>query len=301
MIDFAALPDHLLIPLLDSAGITLRALPPDEVPLAARSLLSFDRRGMSRGPARLQLRRALEREESFREQAFAEFRARPDVQALLDDWGSAGALALADATATETGLALLASALVAAEPPGADFALGVVVATDAIYRDARDDEEAARALTERIDALDERVVRAEAARHVVEQERDELADRLGAERKSRRERDDRAAAEAVRAAARIAELESELERERARAVRSEIESARASERERSRSARAETASARASARADALEAELQGFRNAAASASAAAAAAAEQIERQPAGGMSRRGGGRRARPRFPAG
>jgi predicted RNA-binding protein with PIN domain len=74
------------------------------------------------------------------------------------------------------------------------------------------------------------------------------------------------------------------------------------ERERSRSARAETASARATARADALEAELQRFRNAAASASAAAAAAAaEQVERQPAGGMSRRGGGRRARPRLPAG
>ena len=300
MIDFAALPDHLLVPLLDSAGLTLRALPPDEVPLAARSLLSFDRRGMSRGPARMQLRRALEREGSFREQAFAEFRARADVQTVLDDWGSAGALALANATATETGFALLASALVAAEPPGADFALGVVVATDAIYRDARDDEEEAGAVTARIAALEERVVRAEAARQLVEQERDELAERLGAERRSRREREDRAATEALRADGRIVELEAELERERARAARTEIESARAAERERSRSARAEIASARASARADALEAELQRFRNAAASASAAAAAA-EPVERRPEGGASRRGSGRPARPRLPAG
>ena len=300
MIDLAALPDHLLVPLLDSAGATLRALPADEVPPAARSLLSFDRRGMARGPARLQLRRALEREENFREQAFAEFIARSDVQAVLDDWGAGSVLALTNAATTEAGLALLASALVAAELPGADFGLGVVVAIDAMNRDARDDDEEAVEVTARIDELEERVRRVEAARGLLEQERDVIADQLRAERRSRREREDRAATETARAEARIVELEGEVERERARAVRAEDERARASERERSRSARAEIASARASERADALEAELQRFRNAAAAA-AAAASAAEPVEGAQKGSVVRRGSGRRARPKLPGG
>lgn len=299
MIDFGVLPDHLLIPLVDAAGVTLRVLPPDEVPPALRPLLAFDRRGMTRGPARLQLRRALEGEEDFRERVFAEFRERADVGTVLDDWASGGALAVANAAATDDGLALLASALVAAEPPLADFGLGIVVAVDAMSQQEHAEDDEAVGAAARIEALEERVRRAEGARASLERERDAVTEQLRIERGSRRDRDERAAVDAASAGLRIGELEAALERERERAAHAEDASTRASERERARAARAEAASARVAERADALAVELQRLRNAAAS---AAAVATDSVERAPARVTDvRRGSGRRARPNLPGG
>src|SRR5260221_2943347 len=99
MTDLASLPDDLLGSLLEAAATTLRALPATEVPPVLRPLLGFDRRGLSRGPARAQLRRALEQEANFREQVFAVFSDHPDVRAVLDDWKPADALALANTLA----------------------------------------------------------------------------------------------------------------------------------------------------------------------------------------------------------
>lgn len=297
MIEFVAVPDHLLVPLLEIAGTTLRALPPEEVPLAARSLLAFDRRGLARGPARLQLRRALEAEAGFREQAFEAFRARSDVVDALADWSAERALAIANTAALRDGLALLACALIAAEPAGADFGLGVVIAVDEAHRRVHDEADEVVGIATRVVDLEERVRRGEAAHELLAQERDRVAEQLRAERRTRRERDDRVAADTARAQERITELEAEADRERARVAQAEAASARVSERERARAARSEVASARATERADALQAELQQLRN------AAAAAAASRVADTPSARTisSRRATGRRARPNLPGG
>ena len=299
MIEFVAVPDHLLVPLLETAGTTLRALPPEEVPLAARSLLAFDRRGLARGPARLQLRRALEAEAGFREQVVAAFCARSDVTELLDDWSAERALAIANTAALRDGLAVLACALIAAEPAGADFGLGVVIAVDEAHRRVHDEAAEAVDIATRVVDLEERVRRGESAHELLAEERDRVAEQLRAERRTRRERDDGVAREAARAQERLAELEAEVERERARVAQAEAASARVSDRERARAARSEVASARATERADALEAELQQLRNAA----AVAAALAAQVADTPSARTipSRRATGRRARPNLPGG
>jgi predicted RNA-binding protein with PIN domain len=230
MTGLAALPDHLLGPLLESAAGTLRALPVEDVPGALRPLLGFAPRGMTRGPARVQLRRALDDEVNFREQSFAAFCERPEVRAVLDDWRPADALAVANAWALRLDLPLLASALIAAAPEGADLGLGIVIAVDAAQRRERDDETEAVRLTARIVDLEEGLRRAEAAKTTLERERDGLAEQLRAERRSRRERDDHATTDAARAELRVAELEAELASEHGRAERAEEERVRASER-----------------------------------------------------------------------
>lgn len=310
MTDLAALPDHLLGPLLESAATTLRALPPDEVPGVLRPLLGFDRRGMNRGPARLQLRRALDGEVNFREQAFADFRERTEVKAVLADWRPADALAVANAWALRLDLPLLASALVAAEPEGAGFGLGAIVAVDAAQRRAHEDETEAVELTAIAGALEEGLRRAEAVRTALEEERDGLVEQLRAERRARREREERGSTDVARAELRVAELEAELVGERARVER------------------AEAARAQATERVAAAEAELQNVRRAAATANppdaadagAIAAAArtarglAESLEsltnaRDARAGRAHavgatsgaRTAGRRARPKLPGG
>lgn len=230
MTDLAALPDHLLGPLLESAATTLRTLPAVDVPGALRSLLGFDRKGLNRGPARLQLRRALVEEENFREQAFTDFCARPEVSAILADWRSADALAVANAWALRLDLPLLASVLVAAEPEAADFGLGAIVALDAAQRRARDEETEAAALTARAVELEEARRRAETARAELEQERDRLAEQLRSERRTRREREERGTTEVARAELRVAELEAALVLERARAERAETAREQATQR-----------------------------------------------------------------------
>ena len=298
MIDFSVLPEHLLVPLVDSAGTTLRALPPDEVPPAVRPLLAFDRRGMTRGPARLQLRRALEGEEDFRERVFAEFRERADVRSVIDDWTSGGALAVANAAATDDGLALLASALVAAEPALADFGLGIVVAVDAMSQQEHAEDDEAVGVAARIEALEERVRRAEDARASLERERDALAEQLRIERRSRRERDERAAADTARAGLRIGELEAALERERERAAHAEEASARASERERASGSGRSCECARVRARRRA-----GGRAAAAAQRGRVRSCRRDRCRRARRRAVTdvRRGSGRRARPNLPGG
>lgn len=312
MIDFSAVPDHLLVPLLDSAAATLRALPPAEVPVSLRPLLGFDPRGLTRGAARLQLRRALESEAQFREQTIAVFCDRPDVPAVLEGWNPADALAIANAAAVGDRLALLASALVAAEPSGVDFGLGVVVAVDAARGHADQQAGAAAATARRIADLEEGLRRLDAARQELERERDVLAEQLRVERRARRERasDDRAAADAARAADRVVELEGEVANEHSRAERAEAERERAvarverSEVERARAVarweRSEAERSDAITRADAVAAELQALRRAASAGSETSGSA--QNAPSPSSGAASSGPlRRRARPSLPGG
>ncbi|MDQ1466665.1 MAG: hypothetical protein QOH10_1080 [Actinomycetota bacterium] len=318
MTDLTALPLDLLVPLLDSAAATLQELPVADVPVAARPLLGFDRRGLTRGPARLQLRRALQDEAQFREQAFAAFCDRPEVRALLDEWSASEALVLATHAVELGELALLASALIAAAPEGVDFGLGVVVAIDAAQRRTGDEQTQTGAMADRVDDLEEGLRRLEVARAELTRERDALADQLRAERRERRERerDDRFAADAAVAARRVVELEAEVaravahqeraeaarERAVARGERSQVERARADERRE----RAEAERADAVARAEALATELDALRRAAPEGSELGESresrdSAAQTSRPPARGTAPGPIRRRARPTLPGG
>jgi predicted RNA-binding protein with PIN domain len=252
MTDLAALSDHLLAPLLESAAATLRSLPVEDVPGSLRPLLGFDRRGMSRGPARAQMRRALDDDEHFRAQVFADFGARPETRAVLDDWRALDALAVANRSVLDGSLPLLASALLAAAPAGADVGIGVIVAIDAAHRRARDDQSEADNTAGRVVDLEEGLRRADAARVAVEQERDVLADQLRAERRARRERDDRGASDSARVTARVVELEAALAREQARTERAEAELVGASRRVEALEAEVERMARAASRESDAV-------------------------------------------------
>jgi predicted RNA-binding protein with PIN domain len=307
MTELTALPDHLIVPLLDSAAVTLRALPAADVPVALRPLLGFDRRGLTRGPARRQLRRALQDEAEFREQVVAAFCDLPEVRAALEGWRPENALALASTLAERDELALLASGLVAATPAGADFGLGVVCAVDAAHRAARGEQTEAVDVERRVGALEEGLRRVESERDELERARDELANQLRAERRARRGHDDRVTGAAARVELRVGELEGEVERERVRADRAVGEATRARVRverakdelvrERSRADRVDGERARASARVDALEVELRSLRSVSPPAPGAASRAPSAVERGATPGRA----GRRARPNLPGG
>jgi len=311
MTDLAALPDHLLGPLLESAAATLRALSPADVPGALRPLLGFDRRGMSRGPARMQLRRALDEEVNFREQAFADFCERSEVTAVLVEWRPADALAVANAWALRLDLPLLASALVAAALDGADFGLGVIVAVDAAQRRANQEETETVTLSARVVDLEEGLRRVEAAKAMLERERDGLAEQLRAERRARRQREERVATDVARVELRVAELEAELVSEHALVERADA--TRVKETERAAAAEDELQRARLAAAAR-LEAGELPDADVIASAARIARALAASLEslanaREPRTGRADspavtavpRATGRRVKPRLPGG
>src|SRR6476659_10485399 len=98
--------DSLLVPLLDTAAAVLQLLDAADVPPVLRTLSGFDRRGLTSGPARVQLRRAVELDEAFRSLVVQEFLERPEVVAALDTWSAPGALRRVDDAAERADLPL---------------------------------------------------------------------------------------------------------------------------------------------------------------------------------------------------
>ena len=317
MTDLSTLPDHLLVPLLDAAAATLRALPPADVPAAARALLGFDRRGLNRGPARRQLRRALEDDAAFREQTFTVFGMIPEVQAVLEGWIAAEALALASSASDRDELPLLAGALVAAGPEGADFGLGVIVAIDAARNATAEDARRAEAIAARLAETQEGRRRLDAERLALVAERDALAEQLRNERRARRDRDERVTTDVAGVEQRMAALEGDVERERSRAERAEVERARALTRANELEVEAETrqhaasvepvadadALAAAARAASELAARLEGLVTNVAKPASEISAGPGAGDRRPQARVANRGatGGRRVRPRLPGG
>jgi predicted RNA-binding protein with PIN domain len=239
----SGVPEPLLHPLLDSAGDVLRQLEPEEVPVVLRAITGFDRRGMARGPARQQLRRALEIDEEFRNRAVEHFLARPEARVMLEQWDPKACGELIAGADERGDLPLLASVLYADRPDGWAFGLGAACGT--YTRGRRDEDENAdqHALQVRIDELQEACRRAEQHRS----ESAALASRLDAElreeRRSRRAREveaERRVAEADRQveereqAAEVARRQSDAAQgrlqassERTRALQEELRAARA--------------------------------------------------------------------------
>jgi predicted RNA-binding protein with PIN domain len=249
------LSDGLLGPLLDSAGETLRRLPPIDLPPAARRLRSFDRRGLATPAARHQLRRLLEDEEELLAAAAALLLARPEAARLAAAWeeatgvGGDAPLHLVTETAADGRLPLLASVLTAGLPAGFEFGLGLVVATAAIGGREAAAADAVRAAAAGQAAAEEARRRADAARSTVEAEVARLDAALRAERQARRD----TAADSTGVQARLADLEAALAAADLRLTQADRRAAAAEQ----RAAAAEQRAAAAEARAASAEREVE--------------------------------------------
>lgn len=236
-------PDPLLHPLLDSAGEVLRALDPHDVPVVLRAITGFDRRGMARGPARQQLRQAVDLDDKFRVAAVEHFLARPEVVTLSEQWDTAATTELIAAADERGDLPLVASMLYAERSDGWQFALGAVCGAYARGRRS-DDESADQAVLEvRIDELQEACRRVEGQRSAAAVVVDRLETELHEERRARRDReaevegrvakaqrhsqDRERAADVARRQADSAGSRLDGAADRVRAVRSELATARA--------------------------------------------------------------------------
>jgi len=210
----AAVPDQLLVPLLDAAADVLRSLEPVDVPTALRTLAGFDRRGLTNSAARHQLRRAIDLEEGFRTRVVEAFAARPEVQSALDGWTTVNATTRAHDAAARDDLGVLTSALYAVRPDGFEFGLGVACTEDRDRRDARTLHDDLRAQTGQVAAADERRQRAESDLVTARADIARLEAELRDERRGRRDRETAADRQAEDAAKRAREAEAGLDKAR---------------------------------------------------------------------------------------
>jgi len=213
----AAVPDALLMPLLEGAADVLKSLDPVDVPASLRPLHGFDRRGMLAGPGPRQLRRALTADAAFRERAVEKFVARSEVDALLGAWSAAAAPASAADAAARGDLPLYASALWAARPDGYAFGLGVVVVLDGQLRERRRDEAEGKSREQERASLEEARRRADAARLEADAAVARAEQEVQRERGARRAREEEALAAAAVAQRQVDALRTELDQARAEA------------------------------------------------------------------------------------
>ena len=148
-----AVPDPMLLPLIEVAAEVLKELELVDVPTSLRPLHGFDRRGMLAGPAPRQLRRALLADESFGERVLERFLARPEVRSVLGAWTIERAAPIAAAAADCGDLALYVSTLWAARPDGYAFGLGIAVVLDAQMRDRQRETDDGRSAAQERAAL----------------------------------------------------------------------------------------------------------------------------------------------------
>ena len=234
--DGLPIPDSLLAPLLDVAAATLADFDGD-LPAVLRPLADFDPRRLGSGPARQQLRRAMEVDPAFRGDVVERFLALDEAAAARSSWSASLSLRRAEEAAERSDLPLLASVLYAARPDGWAFGLGVLCVVFDRKRVDKELADDARALEMQRATLSEARRRAEEARDdalatVVRLEaelRDERKDRRERERQAQRaiegaERRDSESAARVEVAERtVAEAQQRLARESARARDAERE------------------------------------------------------------------------------
>jgi predicted RNA-binding protein with PIN domain len=228
-----AVPDLLLMPLIEVAADVLRELDPVDVPSSLRQLHGFDRRGLLAGPGPRQLRRALVNDAAFGARVAERFVARPEVEAVLGAWSAETAASTAADAASRGDVALLASALWAARPAGYAFGLGTAVVLDAQLRDRRRENEAGKTEAQERAALEEARRRADAARLEAEAAAERAEQDLQKERTARRTREDEAIAAAGAAQRQADALQTQLDQAKAVAEEHQNVATRASQRARS--------------------------------------------------------------------
>ncbi len=225
-----AIPDAMLLPLIEVAAEVLKELELADVPTSLRPLHGFDRRGMLAGPAPRQLRRSLTADTDFGERVVERFLARPEVRAVLGAFTTERAAGIAGAAAECGDLALYASALWAARPEGYAFGLGIAVVLDAQQRDRQRETDEGRSAAQERAALEEACRRAEAARLEADTALARSEQELTKERTSRRTREDEAIAAAGAAQARVDALQTELDQALAEVAEQQGRASRASQR-----------------------------------------------------------------------
>ena len=211
-------PETLLVPLLDTAAAALARLDPGEVPPVLRPLAGFDRRRLTTsGPARQQLRRAFDVDDDFRAKVVEQLREKPEIEAALDSWSAASALAQVRDAAERSDLPLLASALYAARPRGWAFGIGMICAVADQERADKEHTDDVKAAELRAASFDEARRRAETARDVARADAARLEEELREERAGRRDRDSRARGDVEEADRRRRDAEQAAEQARAEA------------------------------------------------------------------------------------
>lgn len=250
--DDIAVPDLLLLPLIEVAADVLKGLEAVDVPASLRQLHGFDRRGLLAGPGPRQLRRALLNDTAFGARVVERFVTRPEVAAVLEAFSVESAPTAAADAASRGDVALFASALWAARPIGYAFGLGIAVVIDAQLRDRRRDTDEGKTLQQERAAVEEARRRSEAARMEAEAAAARAEQELQKERTARRTREDEAIAAAGAAQRHADALRTELDQSRAVAEEQQNVATRASQRARSleddlRKLRADTRELRARA------------------------------------------------------
>lgn len=193
-IEALPIPETLLVPLLDVAAAVLAKLPPTDLPSVLRPLAGFDRRRLTTsGPARQQLRRALDVDEAFREQVVEKFCEQPEVETALEGWKVESAVERVADAAARVDLPLLASVLYAARPKGWTFGLGMVCAAAERERTEQERNDDAKAWETRLESINEARRRAEQTRDDALVEVARVEAELRDERATRRERESQAA------------------------------------------------------------------------------------------------------------
>ncbi|HTK16256.1 MAG TPA: NYN domain-containing protein [Acidimicrobiia bacterium] len=228
-----AVPEPLLMPLIEVAADVLRELEPVDVPASLRQLHGFDRRGLLVGPAPRQLRRAMANDAGFGERVVERFVTRPEVEGLLAEWSAETAATTGAGAAARGDLALFASALWAARPPGYAFGLGIAVVLDAQLRERQRETDAGKSLAQERAAVEEARRRAETARLEAEATAAKAEQELQKERTARRTREDEAIAAAGAAQRQSDMLQTELDQANAVAEEQQNLATRASQRARS--------------------------------------------------------------------
>lgn len=228
-----AVPDLLLMPLIEVAADVLRELDAVDVPSSLRQLHGFDRRGLLAGPGPRQLRRALVNDAAFGARVVERFVARPEVEAVLGAWSAETAASTAADAASRGDVALLASALWAARPAGYAFGLGTAVVLDGQLRDRQRETEAGKTEGQERAALEEARRRADAARLDAEAAAELAEQDLQKERTARRTREDEAIAAAGAAQRQADALQTQLDQAKAVVEENQNVATRASQRARS--------------------------------------------------------------------
>lgn len=232
-LDSLPIPETLLVPLLDVAAAVLAKLPPADLPSVLRPLAGFDRRRLTTsGPARQQLRRALDVDQGFREQVVERFCEQAKVETALEAWAVESALERVADAAARADLPLLASTLYAARPKGWTFGLGMVCAAAERDRTEQERDDDAKAWETRLGSIDEARRRAEHARDEALAEVARVEAELRDERATRREREARATSDAEEADRRRRDAEMVAEQASARADDAEARLGREADRAR---------------------------------------------------------------------
>lgn len=228
----AAVPDALLLPLIEVAADVLRELELVDVPASLRPLHGFDRRGLLAGPAPRQLRRAMQIDESFFAAVLEKFLERTEVESMLLAWTVETCPLTAADAAARGDLAIYASTLWAARPTGYSFGLGVAVVLYEQQRDRRREAQDGKSRNHERSELEEARRRADAARLEAETLAARAEAELQKERTARRTREDDAIAAAGAAQRQVDALQTELDQARAEVEEHKSHSTRAAQRTR---------------------------------------------------------------------